>query len=253
MRAGSVYVVTNKINGHQYVGLTTKTVAHRWSEHKTSAVIGKKTYLYSALRKYGPEHFTVAEYLVAFDAAELSALEREIIQDLRPVYNQTNGGEHTRGRKHTPEVIERIRASNTGKIRTLEQIARFKEIIAQNTAHQMRLRSPENLAVLAAARAKTDPKKRIAAAKAANTGRKMSAEARAKLSASCVGRRYGSEIIAKMAATKRKPVKCNETGVVYSCREEAVEKTGVSSRTIVRDLKGEKRSPKNNRPTFSYI
>lgn len=251
MRAGSIYVVTNVLNGHQYVGLTTKTVAHRWSEHKTSAVIGKKTYLYSALRKYGPDAFDVVEYAAVFSVSDLSALERQIIQDLKPVYNQTNGGECTKGRKHTPEVVARIRASNIGKKRTEDQKEEQRRISKARWDNSPEFRTA-CLAALEKGRQNKDEAKRIAAVKAANTGRKMSAASRAKMSASCMGRRYGPEVIARMAASKRKAVKCNETGVVYTCREEAAEKTGVSPRTIWRDCKDPSPKP-GKRVTFSYI
>lgn len=252
MKAGSIYVVTNKLNGHQYVGLTTKTVAHRWSEHKTSAVMGRKTYLYSALRKYGPEVFEVQEYFAAFKVEELSSIERVVIQDLRPAYNQTNGGEHTRGKKHSPEVIERIRAKNTGKKRT----DKHKELQRQISRERWDS-SPEFrqacLAALEKGRQNKDEAKRIEAVRASAANREWTAESRAKLSASCMGRKYGPEVIARMAATKRKAVKCNETGEIFSCREEAAEKTGVSKRTIFRDVRNENRKPAKGRLTFSYI
>lgn len=245
-------MVTNVLNGHQYVGLTTKTVAHRWSEHKTSAVIGKKTYLYSALRKYGPDAFTVTEFMSVFNASDLSSIEREVIKDLHPAYNQTNGGEFTQGRKHTPEIIERIRASNVGKIKTAEHRQKIRDALADSPKHAARLRSEENLAALDAARAKIDQVKRIAAVKKAASDRVWTEESRAKLSASCMGRRYGPEVIARMAASKRKAVKCNETGVVYTCREEAAEKTGISANTVWRHCKGKTQKAAKGL-TFSYI
>ena len=97
MIGGVIYVITNTVNGKQYVGLTTKGVPHRWSEHKTCAVIGKKTYLYSALRKYGPDAFEISVYASVLDKKDLGAVERLIIQQLAPAYNQTNGGETTFG------------------------------------------------------------------------------------------------------------------------------------------------------------
>ena len=252
MKAGSIYIVTNKLNGHQYVGLTTKTVARRWSEHKTSAVIGRKTYLYSALRKYGPEVFEAQEYFAAFNAEDLSSLEREVIQDLCPVYNQTNGGEHTRGRKHSPELLERIRLKNTGIKRTEAQKEVQRRISKEHWDNNPEFRRA-CLAALEKGRKNTDQAKRIEAVRASASGREWTEASRAKLSASCMGRRYGPEVIERMAATKRKAVKCNETGEIFSCREEAAKKTGVSERTIFRDVRNEDRKPAKGRLTFSYI
>ena len=252
MKAGSIYVVTNKLNGHQYVGLTTKTVAHRWSEHKTSAVMGCKTYLYSALRKYGPEVFEVQEYFAVFNVEELSSIEREVIQALCPAYNQTNGGEHTRGRKHSPEAIERIRAKNIGIKRTEAQKEVQRRISKERWDSNPEFRE-QCLAAAAKGRANIDQTKRIEAVRASASGREWTEASRAKLSASCMGRRYGPEVIERMAATKRKAVKCNETGEIFSCREEAAKKTGVSERTIFRDVRNEDRKPAKGRLTFSYI
>ena len=51
-------------------------------------------------------------------------------------------------------------------------------------------------------------------------------ESRAKLSASCVGRRLPDEALARMAASKCKPVECVDTGVIYKSIKEASRSTG---------------------------
>ena len=252
MQAGFIYVVTNKINGKQYVGLTSISVAHRWSEHKTCANIGKKTYFYSALRKYGPDAFEISTYASVLNKSDLSRVEREIIQQLSPAYNQTNGGEVTFGRKYDDATKERIRQGSLGRKRTPEQ----KEIQRRISKERWDT-NPEFRAICLAAaakgRANVDREKQRKATGNAARGRIWSAESRAKLSTSCMGRVYGPEVIDRMAASKRKAVKCNETGEIFSCREEAAKATGVSKRTVFRDVQGEKRKPAKQRPTFSYI
>lgn len=252
MQAGFIYVVTNTLSGDQYVGLTTKTVAHRWNEHKTSAARGTKTHFYAAIRKYGQLVFDVQPVISVLDKDSISILERRTIQELRPRYNQTNGGEFTAGKKHTPEVIERIRRKNLGKKRTPEQRALNSRLSKGRWVSDANFRI-KCLEALAKGRANTDEEKRIAAVKAAHKDRCWSDESRAKLSASCMGRTYGPEIVAKMAAAKRKAIQCNETGETFSCREEAAKNTGVSCRTIFRDVQGENRKPAKGRLTFSYI
>ena len=252
MQAGFIYVVTNVRNGDQYVGLTTKTVAHRWSEHKTSANIGKRTYLYSAIRKYGPDAFVVKEFVSVLDGAMLGDIERQVIQELCPKYNQTNGGEVTVNRRLTAKAKEKIRQGNLGKKRTPEQRAALSLIGKRLWATDAEYRA-KALAALEKAAANRDEEQRKEAVRKACAERVWSEESRAKLSSSCMGRVYGPEVIAKMAATKRKAVKCNETGEIFSCREEATERTGVSCRTIFRDVQGENRKPAKGRLTFSYI
>lgn len=56
-----IYVITNSVNGKQYVGKTTKSVEKRFKEHLRSAnrqSLAKRP-LYSAIRKYGREHFYI--------------------------------------------------------------------------------------------------------------------------------------------------------------------------------------------------
>ena len=250
MQAGFIYVVTNKVNGKQYVGLTSITVAHRWSEHKTCAVIGKRTYFYSALRKYGPEAFDVVEYASVIDKKDLSAVERDVIQQLTPAYNQTNGGEVTFGRKYDDATKERIRQGSIGKKRTPEQKEVQRRISKERWDSNPEFRT-KCLEALAKGRANKNEEKRIEAVRRSATNRVWSDEARAKLSASCKGRRYGPEIIARMAASKRKAVKCNETGAVFSCKEEAASVTGVSKHTIWGHCSGKVTKPRG-KLTFSY-
>lgn len=251
MQAGFIYVVTNRVNGKQYVGLTRKTVARRWSEHKTCAVIGKKTYLYSAIRKYGPDAFDVIAYASVLNIEDLSCVERRIIQQLNPAYNQTNGGEFTFGRKYDDATKERIRQGSLGKKRTPEQkeVQRLISKERWDTNPEFRAKCLE---ALAKGRANKNEEKRIEAIRRSAKNRVWSDESRAKLSASCMGRVYSAEIIGRMAASKRKAVKCNETGEVFSCKEEAALHTGCSKKTIWRDCAGQSPNP-GNRLTFSYI
>lgn len=252
MVAGYIYIVTNVINGRQYVGLTTKTAAVRWQQHVSNANNGVKTYLYAAIRKYGAEAFTVETCLSVLDKKYLGYFEKQKIQDLNAAYNQTNGGEVTLGRKYDDATKERIRLKSLGKKRTPAQIEKMKQAVRNSAAHTARRNSPENMVLLREMCKKVDHEKRLAALRAVNVGKVWSAESRAKLSASCMGRVYNKDIIDKMRASKRKKVLCRETGVVFLCTEEAAQHTGVSKRTIHRDCKG--LTEKTRRAlTFTYI
>jgi len=252
VREGLIYVVTNTITGDQYVGLTTKTLAQRWREHKTNARRKGSTYFYSAIRKYGEEVFEPKEVCSVFDKQMLSSIERAVIQDLKPKYNQTNGGEVTFGRKYDDETKERIRQGSLGKKRTPEQLERNRQITLSRWENNPEYRE-KALAAIKKAGAAIDREKQRKAVSIAAKNRVWSEKSRVKLSASCIGRVYGPEVIAKMRRTKQKAVQCNETGEIFSCRTEASEKTGVSARTVFRDVSGEKRKASKNRLTFSYI
>jgi group I intron endonuclease len=57
---GIIYLITNDINGHRYVGITTTSLKIRWRGHIRDS--RRKQYpLYKAIRKYGLEHFKMVE------------------------------------------------------------------------------------------------------------------------------------------------------------------------------------------------
>jgi group I intron endonuclease len=94
MRYGSVYVITNKHTGEQYVGQTRKLVSKRWDSHWRTAICEKsrKAKFQKVLLAHGKDAFTVEEVYVAFDAEDLNAAEIKIIAELNPVYNSSRGG-----------------------------------------------------------------------------------------------------------------------------------------------------------------
>lgn len=56
-----IYMITNKINGKQYVGKTNNTVQERWKEHciDSKKFRCNKRPLYDAMNKYGIENFSI--------------------------------------------------------------------------------------------------------------------------------------------------------------------------------------------------
>jgi group I intron endonuclease len=249
VKYGVVYVVTNTETGKQYVGLTTVGLARRWANHVTHAR-APKTRLHKAIAKYGAAAFCVAEYASAVKKELLAQLEKDVIVQLAPAYNQTSGGEVTFGRKYDDATKERIRLSNTGKKRTAEQRERNRQQkLAWFAQHPERRGAVATQ--LAEARSRVDVEKRKKAAGDAARNRVWSEESRAKLRAACMGRRYSEEVISKMAESKKRKIRCDTTGVVYSCRTEAAELTGVSERSIQRVCGG--RYPSVKGLEFSYV
>lgn len=53
---GYLYLIKNSVNSKVYVGITTRTLAIRWTEHLLKAHKGKEK-LYKAMRKYGVAQF----------------------------------------------------------------------------------------------------------------------------------------------------------------------------------------------------
>lgn len=62
---GYIYVVTNQINGKQYIGQTTNTIKKRWQEHVCESKRQRNSMqvypLYRAMNKYGIENFTIEQ------------------------------------------------------------------------------------------------------------------------------------------------------------------------------------------------
>lgn len=68
---GYVYLITNKINGKQYVGQTTTTIKERFGWHCSS----KNPVISKAINKYGKKNFIIQELAVAYDQEKLTFLE----------------------------------------------------------------------------------------------------------------------------------------------------------------------------------
>ena len=91
-RLGYIYVITNKQNGKQYVGQTSRDIDVRFDEHMWGK--GGASYLHNAIQKYGKQSFTVKE-LEQVPISELDEKEKYWIKKLdtqNTGYNLTVGG-----------------------------------------------------------------------------------------------------------------------------------------------------------------
>ena len=94
----AIYVITNLINQKQYVGKTSYSIEKRWKEHcsdfKKETL--QKRPLYSAMKKYGIENFSVeeVEYLdTPLEAEEREKYWIEYYGSFKYGYNATRGGD----------------------------------------------------------------------------------------------------------------------------------------------------------------
>lgn len=88
-----IYQITNKLTNDFYIGKT-KNPEARFYKHKYDATNNKsQAYIHRAMRKYGVDNFTfsVLEQVESLDVLS----EREIywIDNLKPKYNMTKGGD----------------------------------------------------------------------------------------------------------------------------------------------------------------
>lgn len=139
---GYVYLITNLITGRFYIGQTRRTVAYRWSVHKSEAKLRPGCYLHKSIRKYGFAAFEVQTVATARDRDELMRLERAWIlatgSARREIgYNLTFGGD---GNIRTAETTEKITAAKRGHPLTAEHKAKLSK------AFKGRKQSPEWIA-----------------------------------------------------------------------------------------------------------
>ena len=86
-----IYKISNDVNNKLYIGKTLYTIERRWYQHKNNAKNRKDLAhipLYSAMNKYGIEHFTIEEIEEVKDEKQLSEREQYWIK----YYNTYNYG-----------------------------------------------------------------------------------------------------------------------------------------------------------------
>ena len=88
-----VYLVTNKVNGKQYVGQTIRPLLERWRDH---CRLDKGNYFHRAIQKYGSDNFEIRVIDTATSGEELDEKEIYWIKKLDTLvphgYNIKPGG-----------------------------------------------------------------------------------------------------------------------------------------------------------------
>jgi group I intron endonuclease len=148
-----VYLIQNIVNGKCYVGQHAGDDLDKYWKHNVRAALagrGNKLFLYRAIRKYGPENFTIRTIHTPVDAEDMTRAEIAYIkffgtQDDELGYNITAGGPGRLGttsicssetrkkmsdtRKGVPKTEEWAKAigdSQRGRSLTPEHIAALK-------------------------------------------------------------------------------------------------------------------------------
>lgn len=134
-KTGTLYVITNKLNGHQYIGVTARSVNRRWLKHLSAIRCGKRSKFYNAVRKYGESFFIFKSLAVLVDFKEALETEVRAIAVFKPYYNTTLGGQGALGYKHTEAELKRMaeRVKGTvgywkGKKRSAETLEKISKV-----------------------------------------------------------------------------------------------------------------------------
>jgi group I intron endonuclease len=218
---GYVYLIRNTVNGKVYVGQTVTDVATRWQKHLVHRHEGGRKYpLYLAIRKHGPDVFSVTTLATAQDQTELDLKERILIRAYRAMsscgYNCRAGGysgghlsEETKakigaaniGRSRTPETRERIGAASRG--REQSEATRAKRS-AKAIGRKMPPRTAEHIEKIRRAKLGTKQSpETIERRAAAHRGRKNTPETIEKMRMAALNRRPGSIENMRIAAVAR--------------------------------------------------
>lgn len=194
---GFIYLIRNTVNGHAYIGQTRKTVERRWKAHLSDAQrIDKLIPLYCAIRKHGPDVFTVRTLTTARDQTSLDLKERILIRaycamNSKIGYNCRAGGEA--GGSLSDETRARISAAKRGKKQSPE--ANEKRSLTQRGRKQ----SPEWVEKRASRRrGKPVSPAELKRLQLINVGRKATPEHVEKNRQASLGRRHSPESIELM-------------------------------------------------------
>lgn len=111
-----MYLVVNKVNGHRYVGITTRiNVSRRMTEHFCHAERAQNNgRFYRAIRKYGRDNFEVSVIAYFFDVEAAKSAEINYISENKPEYNSTLGGDGRLGGGMSVEAREKLKKVHTG-------------------------------------------------------------------------------------------------------------------------------------------
>ena len=214
-----IYLVTNKLNGHQYVGQSVN-IKRRWMKHKCPSSITNDRIINKAYRKYGFDNF---DYQVIEECSEEMLDEREKywINNLNPVYNMNEGGTGNKGHHHS-ESVKKI-LSNKSKAQWENSSAEEKakrianNLIGPRKGHKVSIETRSKL-------------------RNANIGKKASEETKRKISLSLKGKNDNKSHFKTIVALKN-----NNAVAIFFSVQFAGEFLKTHPSSISKVLKGERK------------
>lgn len=124
-----IYLITNHINGKQYVGQTIQSLHDRFAQHAKKASVKGNMILPLAIQKYGKTNFSIQLLKICYSLEEMNYFERYFADRLKTWasdrgYNLRVGNgkgamseeakQILRNYKPTPETLQRLSTSHLG-------------------------------------------------------------------------------------------------------------------------------------------
>lgn len=249
----TIYCHTHIESGRRYVGLTSRSMERRWSQHVSQARSTKdgRWHFPNAIRKYGKDAFS-HEVLEVCHSLEVANLAEECWIEFFEARNPEKGFNMARGGFHIPHPVKspwddpeyRSKQSHNSKMmwerpgfrsKNLPRLLAFVNNPEFRAANRIRLSTPESRERqrIAACEAISRPEVR-AKMSAAQTGKKHSAERRQKVSDAVknrspelkerirqklIGRKHTEEAKRKIsAARKGKPLSQKNRDAIAKAR-----------------------------------
>ena len=215
-----IYAITHVATGRRYIG-SSVNIAARWSAHRKALEYGTHANqrLQRVWQKYGSVAFSFEVVEPVDERGQLLEREQAHIDATRDAYNMGRAGQAMRGRTHSPEAIERMRARRRQRPPVPQEV---RDRIA---------------ASLRGRKATSATRALLSAQRAGRPGRPIPADVRAKISAALTGRPSTPEAIAKRsAALKGRVVSAEQRAKVsaalmgHSVSQEARERMSLAAK-----------------------
>lgn len=263
-----VYLIENKSNGKKYVGVTSRSLEHRWNEHVAKTNDQQNNQLVvRAIAKYGVDQFSMTQLEECESFEQMLNREVHWIAELKTFcndpphhgYNMTRGGEGTIGAVRSAEYRAKSSESHKRENLSPETLQRMSDgaknrppLSEEGCKKRSELMKGDNNPFFGKAWGRTGPlrdetKRRISEA---HIGKVLSEEHKVNIGKASMGRvgvNLGrkftdEELVKKRAAMSQKKKPCivfsdNLPSYVCFSLEDAVVQSGVSYRKVERSVK----------------
>lgn len=190
-----------------YVGQTRRTIAERWEEHTKAACGQARCVIHQAIKKHGPQSFTVSQLAVAETEETLNNLERYWIDTLETAQRKTgyNRALGVAAPRHSDETRAQIGATHRGFKHSEESRQKMSKARKGKTPTWLKGKtlSPEHIAKLIAAKNTPEYHAKTSAIHKARGGRPHTAQSRRKIGEANARRIWTPASRAKASATRK--------------------------------------------------